>query len=155
MKTQCSKLKRERIAEIVRMMRQLRFDRGTTDRELAERWGLALGTVEHYAAEAHRTVVALIEDDDDMRALSLAAMKENARQLTIIGAQALSDAKVLKPQQRAQLYRAAIDAIRAKGEAVRAITGIAGVDAPTKIEFGGTLENMRALLETEPPKRPT
>lgn len=136
------------------MMRQLRFDRGTTDRELAERWGLALGTVEHYAAEAHRTVVALYEDDEHLRALSLAAMKENARQLSIIGGQALNDAKTLKPQQRAQLYRAAIDAIKAKGDAVRAITGIAGVDAPQKIDLGGSVEAMRALLETDAPRRP-
>lgn len=51
-----SGLRRERVWEIAQLMAGGLWERGKTDKELAERWDLAENTVEHMACEASRIV---------------------------------------------------------------------------------------------------
>lgn len=56
-----------RINHICDLMRRLQWVRGKTAHELAEAWGLALNTVEQWAAEAWRRVCAEATDAEEKR----------------------------------------------------------------------------------------
>lgn len=53
-----------RVEEAAQLMRTLAYRRGVTDRELATRWKVALGTAQNIAAEASRVVARELRDPD-------------------------------------------------------------------------------------------
>ena len=57
-------LKDERVERIVGMMRSLTWVRGKSNHELADAWGIPLGTVNGLAAVASRVVRAEVRDPD-------------------------------------------------------------------------------------------
>lgn len=56
-----------RVDHIVGLMRRLEWERGHTAGVLAAEWGLAVSTVENYAAEAWRRVSAGVKDPEALR----------------------------------------------------------------------------------------
>lgn len=65
--------KRERINHIVGMMERFEWVRGESAPDLAERWGLAVATVESYSAEASRRITG--DPDEARRDITFGARK--------------------------------------------------------------------------------
>lgn len=51
-----------RVEYIAELMSEFAFERGRTNEQLAEVWGVAVSTVANYSAEAHRRVMASPEE---------------------------------------------------------------------------------------------
>lgn len=54
----------ERVEHIASLMREHRYKRGVTSKELAAEWSLSVSTVENYTAEASRRVLSEYDDPD-------------------------------------------------------------------------------------------
>jgi hypothetical protein len=113
--------KTERIRHITRLMASGHWVTGVTGPELADEWGVAVGTVEGYSAEASRFVREAIASSDDIRAQILATLQS-------ITSEAM---------HRGQLRTAV--------ESVKALAGVAGVEAPKKVDVGGSLAEFLSL----------
>lgn len=61
-------LREQRVAHIVELMCEFRFERGKTSRELAEQWGLSYQYVRELCAEASRLVRANLGSADEIAA---------------------------------------------------------------------------------------
>lgn len=67
----------QRIDEIVGMMSQGQWFAGASHRQLAKRWGIHPGTVEHLASEANRLLRFVFRNDDEARKDALARGLQN------------------------------------------------------------------------------
>ena len=92
------------------MMRDFRWQRGRSDKLLAEEWGIAVSTAQHLAAEASKLVAAEVMDRDGVRADIGIALKK-----ALDGSLAEGD------------WRAVAQVAKVFGET-------SGASAPTKIE---------------------
>ncbi len=113
--------KTERIRRIVKLMAGGQWVTGVTGIDLAEEWGVSPTTVEGYSAEASRIVREAVASSDDIRAQVLATLQ------TI----------TTESMRRGQLRTAV--------ESVKALAGVAGVEAPKKVDVGGNLADLLAL----------
>lgn len=77
--------KAERIAFIADMMRRLEWKRGKSAPVLAERWGLSVGCVESYSAEARRIVCREVTDPERVRADVSTVLLENLERASDAG----------------------------------------------------------------------
>jgi hypothetical protein len=116
-----SEEKTDRIRHISKLMASGRWVTGVTGADLADEWGVALATVEGYSAEASRLVREAVASSDDLRAQILATLQS-------ITSEAM---------HRGQLRTAV--------ESVKALAGIAGAEAPKKVDVGGNLAELLAL----------
>jgi len=107
----------ERVAYCADLMSELLWVRGKTGKAIAKAWGLALATVESYAAEASRRVTA---DADEIR-----------REITVRGLGHLRDAKDAK-------------SFAAVG---KLLADVAGANAPTKTEHRVTTVSLDEIDE--------
>jgi len=105
----------ERVDHIADLMRRLAWERGHTATLLAAEWGLAVSTVENYAAEAWRRVAAGVKDPEVLR----------------------DDVSVFL---RARLAKA--DSDKSVGILSDVLTRIQGARAPEKIEHMVRVEGM-------------
>lgn len=113
--------KAARIQHIVELMCSGCWVRGVTGVELAAEWSLHVSTVEADAAEASRIVRGLVADDDELKAMILQTLQTITR----------------RAMHRGQLRTAV--------ESLKAIATTSGVDAPKKVNVGGSLADVLAL----------
>lgn len=134
----------ERVAHIVGMMERFEWERGKSAPELAKLWGLAIPTVEHHSAEAHRRCVG--DKDEAIRDITV-----GARRLFIDAVNA-KDAKAAKAI--GDLWA---DVAGARAPAKQEISGTLGIGEPSpaaaaelvRAKFGGHAAK-RAAVATPP-----
>lgn len=107
--------KANRVAFCVDLMRDMRWRRGKTGRELAALWGVAPATVEHYAAEASRIVRAEVTDPTEvsrtvcsaLEKVLFDALSDNDRKSVISAAQTWATISGAKAAERHEIMAAA------------------------------------------------
>lgn len=113
--------KDQRVNEIAAMMASGRWVTGVTALELAERWGVPFKTLEADAAEASRRIRAELSGNDDLRARLVATLETITE----------------RAMQRGQLRTAV--------ESVKTLAGVAGAEAPKRVDVGGNLAELLNL----------
>lgn len=96
------------------LMRELRWRRGITDKDLARHWGLTVDSIRQYSADAWRRLKAEVTDPDSTAATICTALE-----------------KVVQESQDKGLH-----GHRSVIEASKAWAAISGAGAPTRFEIG-------------------
>jgi Glu-tRNA(Gln) amidotransferase subunit E-like FAD-binding protein len=121
----------DKIREIAALMRALRWNAEQRFR-LAEKWGMREPSVRKLAARASRIVQDEIESDGETRGVAAAALRKIATDCERFSL----EARVGKKPQ----YQVAVNALRVKLEAVRAIAALCGLNAPQQHEVKHVME---------------
>jgi hypothetical protein len=115
-----------RVRLCVEVMARLEWVSGVTGNAVAEACGVHRDTVARDAAEAHRAITEAVATQDELRSMVIAGLQTVAKR-TMAGK---------KPQLRTTV------------EALKALAGVAGIEAPKKHELGGEVfDFLRLALE--------
>jgi hypothetical protein len=98
----------------MRLMRRLKWRRGTTDKNIAAHWGITHEAVRHYSGEASRRLRAEMTDPDSTAATVCIALE-----------------RVIREAAQKGMY-----GHRSLIEAAKTWAQIAGAGAPTRLEIG-------------------
>jgi hypothetical protein len=110
------------VEHIADLMTSMQFVAGRTARELAREWGLNPHVVDRDCAEASRYVRRAVDrDPDEMRAQLVSQL------------QFLTRSAMARSQERTAV------------EALKATATLLGLEAPKKIEVGGTIADLMPL----------
>ena len=139
----------DRVSYIAALMRARQWKTGRTGRELSELWGLALSTLDNYATEASRRVMAEVNNPEAVSA-SLGVAFEAAVD------EALEDSRDSEISNRNQSRHALVALGKAWSE-------LAGASAPARVQVEvsvseltpealrlETVEAMRVLAQADP-----
>lgn len=108
--------------------------------ELAKLWKISERSVEGDAGEASRRIREGVMLDDDLRASVVATLQDIAK----------SAGEIVRLSNRTKQPRTAVEALRTKIDAVKAMAAIAGVEKAHKVELtGNTLDDLFALAHSE------
>lgn len=113
--------KLERVRHVIDLMASGRWVTGQTARELAEEWGLTVSTVEETSAEASRALKLSLGDAEEIKARWIATLEHNAAKASAAGE-----------------YTAVPRSLEVAAK-------LAGLNAPEKIDVGGSLADILAL----------
>lgn len=123
----------ERIAKIMRLMAASRWTPSTTY-ELAEQWSCSVSTVRRAAGEASRRTHEGIALSDEMKDLIVLGIHTCA-----------SDADKIMAMHGARNPGIAVKAIAVKLDALKALAGVTGANAPQKHEITNDLASLYEL----------
>jgi hypothetical protein len=137
-----SAAKIERLKHIRTLMAACQWVPGITNVQVAQKFGVSTKTLEADAAEAHRQIASAIGSDEELKVRLLASLAHLAAKAERINT---------------------ANGIRAAVEGLRVLAGIAGVEAPKKVDVE-VQDNLAALIsmgltgapgaKTEAKKRP-
>lgn len=117
--------KEGRVQHCMALMREIRWKRGVTDKELARGWGVDVMAVRQYSAEAWRRIKAEVTDPDSTASTVCMALEKVVEEASTKGLAG---------------HRSVI-------EAGKAWAAIAGAGAPTRVELGVLANLSEADLE--------
>ncbi len=113
--------KKDRVRDITELMASGQWVTGVTGPQLAAKWGMSLDTIERDSAEASRRVRTAVEEDEGLRSRILLTLETITQ-------------RAIKKNQ-----------LRTAVEAAKALAGVSGVEAPKKVELGGSLADFLSL----------
>jgi hypothetical protein len=122
--------KTDRIQICIGLMASGAWINGVTGPRLAKEWGIRVETVSRDAAEASRTIRGNIISHDDLRA-----------RLHLMLTAIIADCDAVK-RSCGTKSAATVGALKTKIEAIKALAGLEGVEAPRQIQVGGTLVDL-------------
>jgi hypothetical protein len=131
--------KPRRVRECMRLMASGKWVPGITVIELSKKWTVSERAIEGDAAEASRRIRDGILLDEDLRANVIATLQDIS-----------ASSETIANRLRLKQPRTAIEALRTKLEAVKAMAGVAGVEAPKKVQVGGNLGDLIGLAFSDP-----